>query len=389
MNDKSQIPENKSQIPNPKSQYRFEVIHKDGGTKARVGRFATAHGVVDTPVFMPVGTQGTVKTMSPEELQEIGFKIILGNTYHLSMRPGVEVITRAGGLHRFMHWGGALLTDSGGYQVFSLASLREISDEGVSFRSPLDGQVHFLSPERATQIQEAFGSDIMMVLDECTPYPCEYDYACNSMERSLQWALRCKNARRPGGAALFGIVQGGTYAQLRSRSVEELLRIGFDGYAIGGLSVGEPRMIMLENVAHCTSLLPERQPRYLMGCGTPVEILEAVARGVDMFDCVMPTRNGRNGTAFTRSGKLPVKNGAYRDDMGPLEEGCGCATCRNYSRAYLRHLFNAGEVLGLRLVTYHNLYFYHSLMADIRKAIAAGAFEQFSRECAERYEHGQ
>jgi len=367
----------------------FHILHKDRQTMARVGRFTTPHGVVDTPVFMPVGTQGTVKTMSPEELQEIGFAIILGNAYHLAMRPGVDIITRAGGLHRFMHWGGALLTDSGGYQVFSLANLREISDGGVSFRSPIDGQTHFLSPERAIQIQEALGSDIMMVLDECAPYPCEYDYACNSMERSLQWALRCKNARRPDGAPLFGIVQGGTYAQLRSRSVHELLRIGFDGYAIGGLSVGEPRMVMLENVERCTSLLPERQPRYLMGCGTPVEILEAVARGVDMFDCVMPTRNGRNGTAFTAFGKLPVKNGAYRDDMKPLEEGCGCAACRNYSRAYLRHLFNAGEVLGLRLVTYHNLYFYHRLMADIRQAIAAGAFEQLRRERTERYERGQ
>jgi queuine tRNA-ribosyltransferase len=337
---------------------------------------------------MPVGTQGTVKTMSPEELREIGFGIILGNTYHLAMRPGVEIVEKAGGLHRFMHWDGAILTDSGGYQVFSLASLREIGDDGVSFRSHVDGQLHFLSPERAIQIQESLGSDIMMVLDECTPYPCEYDYACNSMERSLQWALRCKRMRKRDGSALFGIVQGGTYAPLRVRSAEELMRIGFDGYAIGGLSVGEPRMLMLENVELCASLLPEAQPRYLMGCGTPVEILEGVARGVDMFDCVMPTRNGRNGTAFTRWGKVAVRNGAYREDMGPLEEGCGCVTCRNYSRAYVRHLFNAGEVLGLRLVTYHNLYYYHRLMADVRRAITEGNFDRFKREYIERYERG-
>ena len=367
---------------------QLQIIHKDTQTKARVGRFTTPHGPVDTPVFMPVGTQGTVKTMSPEELREIGLGIILGNTYHLAMRPGVEIVGKAGGLHRFMHWGGAILTDSGGYQVFSLASLREISDDGVSFRSHIDGQSHFLGPERAVQIQEVLGSDIMMVLDECTPYPCEYDYACNSMVRSLQWAFRCKSTRRRDGSALFGIVQGGTYSQLRIRSAEELMRIGFDGYAIGGLSVGEPRTLMLENVELCASLLPEDQPRYLMGCGTPVEILEAVARGVDMFDCVMPTRNGRNGTAFTRSAKVPVKNGAYREDMGPLEEGCGCTTCRNYSRAYIRHLFNAGEVLGLRLVTYHNLYYYHGLMAEIRRAIAEGTFDRFRREYIENYERG-
>jgi queuine tRNA-ribosyltransferase len=300
----------------------------------------------------------------------------------------VEIVEKAGGLHRFMHWDGAILTDSGGYQVFSLASLREIGDDGVSFRSHVDGQLHFLSPERAIQIQESLGSDIMMVLDECTPYPCEYDYACNSMERSLQWALRCKRMRKRDGSALFGIVQGGTYAPLRVRSAEELMRIGFDGYAIGGLSVGEPRMLMLENVELCASLLPEAQPRYLMGCGTPVEILEGVARGVDMFDCVMPTRNGRNGTAFTRWGKVAVRNGAYREDMGPLEEGCGCVTCRNYSRAYVRHLFNAGEVLGLRLVTYHNLYYYHRLMADVRRAITEGNFDRFKREYIERYERG-
>jgi queuine tRNA-ribosyltransferase len=369
----------------------FILSHKDRGSAARTGRLATPHGVVDTPVFMPVGTQGTVKTMSPEELSEIGFPIILSNTYHLALRPGITVIQQAGGLHAFMHWDRALLTDSGGYQVFSLASLREISEDGVSFRSHIDGQGHFLSPESAIGLQEGLGSDIMMVLDECTPYPCEHDYACNSLGRSLQWALRCKNARRSPGGALFGIVQGSTYSDLRKRSAEELVRIGFDGYAIGGLSVGEPMALMLESVELCTSLLPENQPRYLMGCGTPVEILEAVTRGVDMFDCVMPTRNGRNGTAFTRRGKLPVKNGEYREDMGPLEEGCGCVACRNYTRAYLRHLFNAGEVLGMRLVTYHNLYFYHKLMADIRRTVAAGEFETFKSRFIKEYgtrEHG-
>lgn len=363
----------------------YKLLHKDKSSMARAGRLSTAHGTVDTPVFMPVGTQGTVKTMSPEELNEIGFGIILGNTYHLSMRPGVDVIKKAGGLHRFMHWDGALLTDSGGYQVFSLANLREIREDGVSFRSHVDGKLHFFSPESTVGTQEALGSDIMMVLDECTPYPCEHDYACNSMELSLKWAIRCKIAFSRKNRALFGIVQGSTYPDLRRRSAEELIRIGFDGYAIGGLSVGEPRLVMMENVELCSSILPEDRPRYLMGSGTPVEILEAVARGVDMFDCVMPTRNGRNGTAFTRRGKLPVKNGAYKEDMRPLEEGCGCTACRNYTRAYLRHLFNADEILGLRLVTYHNLYFYHGLMADIRRAIAAGNFKRFKEDFIKGY----
>jgi queuine tRNA-ribosyltransferase len=366
----------------------FKLLYKDRGSKARAGRLTTDHGVIDTPVFMPVGTQGTVKTMRPEELHEIGFMIILGNTYHLSMRPGVNVVEKAGGLHRFMNWDGALLTDSGGYQVFSLASLREIREDGVSFRSHIDGKLHYLGPESAVDIQQRLGSDIMMVLDECTPYPCEYDYACNSMELSLEWAIRCKSAKSRQGSALFGIVQGSTYEELRRRSAEELIKIGFDGYAIGGLSVGEPRLVMLENVELCTSILPEQQPRYLMGCGTPLEILEAVARGIDMFDCVMPTRNGRNGTAFTRWGKLPVKNGAYKEDMRPLEKGCECATCRHYTRAYLRHLFNADEILGPRLVTYHNLYFYHNLMAATRRAIAEGSFNEFKEDFIKAYKPG-
>jgi len=371
------------------SPVAYELIAGDRETDARAGRLVTRRGAIDTPVFMPVGTQGTVKTMSPEELEEIGFGIILGNTYHLALRPGVEIIKRAGGLHRFMHWGGAILTDSGGYQVFSLARLRKIKEDGVSFQSHIDGSPHFLSPERAIEIQEGLGSDIMMALDECAPYPCEYDYACNSLGRSLKWALRCKlrckNARSPSGAALFGIVQGSTYRELREKSIEELLRIGFDGYAIGGLSVGEPREVLLENVELCASLLPEGAPRYLMGCGTPVEIVEAVSRGVDMFDCVMPTRNGRNGTAFTHSGKLLVKDGAYKEDLSPLEEGCGCVACRNYSRAYIRHLFNAGEILGLRLVSYHNLFFYRTLMADIRKSILEGSFAGFRKEFIRKY----
>ncbi|MDD5557971.1 MAG: tRNA guanosine(34) transglycosylase Tgt [bacterium] len=368
---------------------RFELTGADMETGARAGVLSTPHGEVETPAFMPVGTQGTVKTMSPEELREIGYRLILSNTYHLSLRPGVEIIRRAGGLHAFMHWDGALLTDSGGYQVFSLAALREISDDGVSFRSHVDGRPHFLSPEGAIGIQEALGADIMMVLDECTPYPCGRDYACVSTDRSLQWALRCKNARRSAGQALFGIVQGGTCGDLRARSAEELVRIGFDGYAIGGLSVGEPMALMLETVERCAALLPGDRPRYLMGCGSPIEILEAVARGVDMFDCVMPTRNGRNGTAFTRRGKLPVKNGAYREDLGPIEEGCGCAACRHYTRAYIRHLFNAGEVLGLRLVTAHNLHFYRGLMAGIRRAVEAGTFASFRRQFAEEYTGGE
>jgi queuine tRNA-ribosyltransferase len=366
----------------------FGVVRKDVETAARVGRLSTAHGSFDTPVFMPVGTQGSVKAMSPGELREIGFGIILGNTYHLSLRPGAEIVARAGGLRSFMSWDGAILTDSGGYQVFSLAALRGITADGVSFRSHIDGAAHFLGPVEAIRIQEALGSDIMMVLDECTPYPCTPDYACKSLERSLEWALRCKNARRSERAALFGIVQGATYPEARRRSAEGLVRIGFDGYAIGGLSVGEPAHLMLENVSECCRVLPAESPRYLMGCGTPVEIVEAVARGVDMFDCVMPTRNGRNGTAFTDRGKLPVKNGRFKADFRPIEDGCCCAACRNHTRAYLRHLFNAGEMLGPRLVTYHNLHYYHRLMARVREAVAAGTFARFARDFIEGYTDG-
>jgi len=366
----------------------FRILGRDALTNARRGELITSRGVVRTPVFMPVATRAAIRALGLRDIGEIGFDIILSNTYHLYMRPGTAVLEKAGGLHRFMSYERPILTDSGGFQVFSLSSLRKLHDHGVEFRSHIDGSRHLFTPRTVLDIQRVIGSDIMMVLDECAPYPCEQDYACNSMERSLEWAFRCKAARRSPHAALFGIVQGGTYAALRTRSAAELVRIGFDGYAIGGLSVGEPRPLMLETVAHCCRTLPDDRPRYLMGCGTPVEIVEAVARGVDMFDCVMPTRNGRNGTAFTARGKLAVKNGAFREDFRPIEEGCGCAACRHYTRAYLRHLFNAGEVLGLRLVTYHNLHFYHRLMRRIRESIAAGTFEEFRRGFIGEYQHG-
>ena len=347
---------------------RFHVLHTDG--LARRGQLTFPRGAVATPAFMPVGTYGTVKAMTPEELRAVGAEIILGNTFHLMLRPGTPIIQQHGDLHDFMHWHGPILTDSGGFQVFSLAALRKITEAGVKFRSPVDGGLVFLGPEESMAVQRALGADIVMIFDECTPYPASAAEARQSMELSLRWARRSKAAHGDSAAALFGIVQGGMYPEWRRISAEGLREIGFDGYAIGGLAVGEPlaeRLAMLD----CTApLLPEDAPRYLMGVGKPEDIVEAVRRGVDLFDCVMPTRNARNGHLFTHHGDLRIRNSRYRNDPRPLDETCGCYTCRHYSRAYLRHLDQCREILGARLNTIHNLYYYLDLMRQLRAAIA-------------------
>ncbi len=341
----------------------------------------TSHGEVKTPVFMPVGTQAAVKTLSPEDLVSVGAEIVLSNTYHLFLRPGHELIRELGGLQKFMNWNGPVLTDSGGFQVFSLAELRKITEEGVAFQSHIDGGArHFITPELAVGIQEALGADIIMAFDECIPYPATRDYAHESLERTLRWARRCKEAKKDEGQALFGIVQGGIYPELRKRSAETLVDIGFDGYALGGLSVGETKPMMHEMIEASAPYLPEDRPRYLMGVGTPEDLLEGVERGIDMFDCVMPTRNARNGTFFTSSGRVVIRNAQYERDRLPIDPECGCYTCGNYTRAYLRHLFNSGEVLALRLGTIHNLYFYLKLMRDIRESIVQGRFREFKLE---------
>ena len=355
----------------------FEVLKKDSTTKARLGVCHTAHGSFETPAFMPVGTQATVKGMTPEELEGLGAGIILANTYHLYLRPGHDRVRRCGGLHPFMHWNRPLLTDSGGFQVFSLNSLVKVSREGVEFQSHLDGSRHFIGPEKAVEIQEALGADIIMCLDECTPYPATRETAERSMQITLEWAKRCREAGRGAEQALFGIVQGGMYPDLRAESAEALIKIGFDGYALGGLSVGEDKETMFGVVAHAAPLLPEDRPRYLMGVGLVEDILEAVQQGVDMFDCVLPTRNARNGALFTRAGKIVIKNAKYADDPLPLDPGCSCYTCRHYTRAYLRHLYLAEEILALRLNTIHNLHYYLQFMRDLRQALREGRLEAF------------
>jgi queuine tRNA-ribosyltransferase len=360
--------------------FKFSLTNKGADTAGRLGKITTSHGEIITPVFMPVGTQATVKTLSPEDLEAIGAEIILSNTYHLFLRPGHELIRDFGGLHRFMNWKRPVLTDSGGFQVFSLADLRKVTDEGVTFQSHIDGGAkHFITPEYAVEIQEALSADIVMAFDECIPYPATRDYAQESLERTHRWARRCRDAKKDTGQALFGIVQGGMYPDLRKRSAETLVDIGFDGYAIGGLSVGETKPMMYEMLEATVPSLPGDQPRYLMGVGTPEDLVEGVDRGVDMFDCVMPTRNARNGTFFTSFGKLVIRNSRYERDREPIDPACGCYTCRNYSRAYLRHLFNAGEVLALRLGTIHNLFFYLNLMRDVRSSIGQGRFKEFKR----------
>ena len=347
---------------------KLAITHRDGA--ARRGVLDLAHGRVDTPAFMPVGTYGTVKAMSPEELRGIGAQIVLGNTFHLWLRPGLDVIARHGGLHRFMGWERPILTDSGGFQVFSLGALRKISEEGVQFASPVNGDRLFLTPEESMRIQQVLDSDIAMAFDECTAYPATPEQAEASMQLSMRWARRCRDAWK-GPNALFGIVQGGIYAPLRARSVEQLVAIGFDGYAIGGLAVGEPRADRSRVLQ--TTRLPDDKPRYLMGMGTPEDLIEAVLAGIDLFDCVLPTRNARNGWLFTRHGDLKIRNARHRDDTAPLDEQCACYTCRNFTRAYLYHLQKANEILGARLNTLHNLHYYQELMRTLRAAIEAGA----------------
>ena len=348
---------------------KYKLIKKDKYSRARLGILSTPHGEVETPVFMPVGTQATVKTMTPEEVKEVGGRIILSNTYHLYLRPGHELIREAGGLHKFMHWDGPLLTDSGGFQVFSLGALRKITEDGVAFRSHIDGSSHFFSPEHAMEVQMALGSDIAMAFDECAPYPCSYEDTLAAKERTTRWAQRCKEFHRHPKQSVFGIVQGGMYRDLREQSARELVNMDFPGYAIGGLSVGEPKPLMYEVLDYTVPLLPEEKPRYLMGVGSPDCLLEGVARGIDMFDCVLPTRIARNGTVFTKRGKLVVRNATSARDFSPLDEGCDCYTCRNYSRAYIRHLLKCDEILGVRLTTIHNLHFLLHLMEDIRDAV--------------------
>ena len=352
------------------------TLHNTSGA-ARRGTLQLAHGTVETPAFMPVGTYGTVKAMSPLELKEIDAHIVLGNTFHLWLRPGLEVIAAHGGLHRFMGWDGPILTDSGGFQVFSLGALRKITEEGVKFQSPVNGDRLFLTPEESMRIQRVLNSDIAMIFDECTPYPVGEREAADSMRLSLRWAARSRAAHDGNPNALFGIVQGGMYETLRDESLSELVNIGFDGYAIGGLSVGEPKEDMRRILAHTAPQLPQDKPRYLMGVGTPEDIVAAVAQGIDMFDCVMPTRNARNGHLFTRNGDVRIRNAQYRLDTRPLDEDCRCYTCRNFSRAYLHHLHRLGEILGARLNTIHNLHYYQELMREIRVAIEADEFAAF------------
>ena len=380
----------------------FELLTTDGCSKARRGGLTTAHGVIDTPAFMPIGTQGSVKSVSPRELREMNAQIILGNTYHMFVRPGLDVIKHFGGLHEFMNWDGPILTDSGGYQIFSLAKLRKITDDGVEFQNHLDGARAFISPEVAMEIQATLGGDIAMALDECIPYPCEYDYAAQSAEMTTRWAKRCKEWKRRNGetangrvadspirpfahSMLFGIVQGATFDELRKQSAQAIVELDFDGYAIGGVSVGEPEEEMMRAVEAAEPFLPRDKPRYAMGLGTPPQLLEMVARGMDMFDCVLPTRLARNGTAFTATGTLNLKNAEFALDKRPIEENCACPACREFSRGYLRHLVKAEEILGLRLITLHNLHFYLNLMSRARAEIESGTFDRFRKAFVAEY----
>jgi queuine tRNA-ribosyltransferase len=365
----------------------FSVIAKDSNSKARAGFFETDHGKVETPMFMPVGTQGTVKAVNQRFLElDIKAQIVLSNTYHLYLRPGTEIIEKAGGLHKFMNWEKPILTDSGGYQVFSLSDLRKLKSDGVEFKSHLDGSKHFFTPEKVIQIQRSIGSDIMMVLDECTPFPCEYDYAVNSTKLTSDWAILNKEEFEKSKPLyghkqyLFGIIQGSVYKDLRERSANDLIKLDFDGYAIGGLAVGEPTEELYKMTDFTTDFMPEEKPRYLMGVGKPENILESIERGIDMFDCVMPTRNARHAILFTWNGVFSLKNSKYKDDFTKIDEECNCYTCANYSRAYLRHLFNAGEILALELASIHNLHFYLRLVTEARKQIVNGSFKDWKNK---------
>ncbi|MCI6611545.1 tRNA guanosine(34) transglycosylase Tgt [Mitsuokella jalaludinii] len=369
----------------------YELVKKDERTGARAGIIHTPHGSFPTPIFMPVGTQASVKGVSPDELRDLGAGIILSNTYHLFLRPGMDLIREAGGLHKFMHWDRAILTDSGGFQVFSLGDLRKITEEGVTFRSHIDGSKKFLSPEVSMEVQMALGSDIVMAFDECVPYPADYNYAKQSTERTIRWLQRCKEAMTAPNQGLFGIVQGGMYKDLREWSARETTAMDLPGYAVGGLSVGEPKELMYEMLEYSTSLLPQDKPRYLMGVGTPDCLVEGVQRGIDMFDCVYPTRVARNGMAMTWTGRLVMKNAQFTHDHTVLEEGCGCYACRNgYTRAYIRHLVRANEIFGLRLLSLHNLYFLQEFMRRMRQAILEDRFTEFRSDFFNHYQmHGK
>lgn len=363
----------------------YELVAEDRKTSARAGLLHTPHGVFKTPMFMPVGTQATVKTVTPEELEEMGAQIILSNTYHLFLRPGIELIHEAGELHRFMNWNKGILTDSGGFQVFSLGAMRKITEEGVYFRSFLDGSKQFLSPEISIRAQEDLGSDIAMAFDECIPYPADYEYARKSTERTTRWAKRCIKAHQRTDRGIFGIIQGGMYKDLRKQSAMEISSLPFDGMAVGGLSVGEPHDLMYDILEETIQWMPKGKARYLMGVGTPDCLVEGVARGVDMFDCVFPTRVARNGMAMIHTGRMNMKNKQYERDFRPIEESCGCYTCRNYTRAYIRHLYKSEELLAFRLVTIHNLYFLLQFMRDMREAIVQGNFSEFREHFMEHY----
>lgn len=367
----------------------YRLLKKDKRTNARRGRITTPHGSIETPVFMPVGTAATVKAMRPDEVESLGAEIILGNTYHLYLRPGHEIVREAGGLHKFMNWNRAILTDSGGFQVFSLGAMRKIREEGVEFRSHIDGSKHMLSPEKSMEIQHALGSDIMMAFDECTPYPADRSYVEDSLERTTRWLDRCRRYHKESGReevqSLFGIMQGGMYKDLRRKSAEQIVEMDLPGYAIGGLSVGEPKEMMYDIMDDCVELLPEGKPRYLMGVGSPDCLFEGVERGIDMFDCVLPTRIARHGMAMTSLGRINIKNAKYERDFGPLDPNCDCYTCRNYSKAYLRHLFKADEILSSMLLTNHNLHFLIKTMTNIRAAIEDDRFTEYKKEFYDAY----
>ena len=365
---------------------KYELIKECKQTGARLGRLHTPHGIIETPIFMPVGTQATVKAMTPEELKEMEAQIILSNTYHLYLRPGHDLVKEAGGLHKFMNWDRPILTDSGGFQVFSLGELRKITEEGVTFQSHIDGSKHFLSPERVMEIENALGADIIMAFDECAPYPADHNYVKKSLERTTRWAVRCKEAHKnTDNQALFGIVQGGMYKDLREQSAAELIPLDFPGYAIGGLSVGEPKDLMYEVLDYTAPLLPKDKPRYLMGVGSPDALIEGAIRGIDMFDCVLPTRIARNGTAMTSIGKVVIKNAKYTRDFTPLDPNCDCYCCKNYTRAYLRHLYKADEILSSRLMSTHNLHFLINLMKQVREAIMEDRLLDFRNDFFEKY----
>lgn len=373
------IPATRTQPPGT-----FEILHEDAHTGARTGVLWTAHGPIETPIFMPVGTQATVKAIDPRELHELNAQVILGNTYHLMLRPGMDIMATCGGLHRFMGWNKPILTDSGGFQVFSLAGLRKIKRDGVSFQSHIDGARFFMGPKESMEVQRILGSDIAMAFDECVPWPCDEAYATNAVHQTLRWARRCLEEPHAEGQLLFGIVQGGEFTELREYCAKELVVMGFDGYAVGGVSVGEPEPALLKGIADGVRYLPWDKPRYVMGLGDLWQMTQAVSLGADMFDCVIPTRNARNGSAFTRSGPYPVKAGEFKNDTRPIEEGCTCPCCSRFSRAYIRHLLNVGEILGVRLLTLHNLHCYLTFMQEMREAIKADCFAQWKEEQTHR-----